>query len=117
LLNGTPVKLVEKVVQFASTSTLHRKSKKSKAPMVVSEVRRSDRLKAITRGFEAIIMKRLTASAALLNSLGTCFCKIKHGALSEEALQNKPKKAVRKISRAPTVSKNVKDVTRKKEKK
>jgi hypothetical protein len=49
LLNGTPVKLVEKVVQIVNTSALHLKKKKSKAPMVASEVRRSDRLKAITQ--------------------------------------------------------------------
>jgi hypothetical protein len=51
LLNVTPDKLRENVPQAVSTSALHIK-KKANAPMVVSEVRRSDMLKAISRGFK-----------------------------------------------------------------
>jgi hypothetical protein len=38
---------------FASTSALHLKRKNSKAPMVVSEVRRSGRLKGKSNGFKS----------------------------------------------------------------
>jgi hypothetical protein len=91
------------------------KNKKTKDAMVVSEVRRSDWLKAISRGFKGKLCEKANSfccsikppslSKKVIKSLGTYFCKIKPGALSEEALQNKPKKAVRKISRAPTVKK------------
>jgi hypothetical protein len=41
--------------------------------------------------------------------MGTEFCKIMPSALTEEALQNKPKKAVGKVSRAPATTKRVQD--------
>jgi hypothetical protein len=48
--------------------------------------------------------------------MGTEFCKIMPSALTEEALQNKPKKAVGKVSRAPATTKRVQDGDTKKEK-
>jgi hypothetical protein len=83
--------------------------------MVVSEVRRSDRLKAISRGFKGKHCEKANCfccsieppslSKKVIRSPDIDFCKIKPGALSDEALQNKPKKAIKKISRAPTIKK------------
>jgi hypothetical protein len=74
-------------------SALHQKRKKTKAPMVVSEVRRSDRLKAISRGFKGkhcekaycfcCFIEPSSLSKNVIRSLGTDFYKIKPGALLE----------------------------------
>jgi hypothetical protein len=107
----TPEKERDFLHQLVSTSALHRK-KKTKAPLVVTEVRRSDRLKAISCGFKGKHYEKVNCfccsieppslSKNVTRSLGTDFCKIKPRALSEEALQIKPAniKAVKKISRA-----------------
>jgi hypothetical protein len=115
----TPVKPREAANHSVSTLALHQKKKKTKAPMVVIEVRRSVRLKVISRGFKGKHCEKANCfwcsieppslSKKVIKSLGTYFYKIKPGALIEEALQNKPKKAIRKNSRAQAVSKNVKD--------
>jgi hypothetical protein len=89
-------------------SALHQKRKKTKAPMVVSEVKRSDRLKAISCGFKGKHCEKAYCfycsiepsplSKNVIINPGTDFCKIKPGAPLEEALQSKPKKAIKKFS-------------------
>jgi hypothetical protein len=123
----TPVKPRDIVGESTSTSALLKKKRKPKVPMVAFEVRRSDRLKAISHGFMGKHSEKTnclccsietpTLSKKVIISLGIDFCKIKPGALSDEALQQKPKMAIRKISRAQTDPKKVKDDTTKKGKK
>jgi hypothetical protein len=79
---------------------------------VITEVRRSDKFKAISHGFKGKHCEKVNCfccsieppslSKNVIRSMGTVFRKINPGALSEEALQLKPakKKVVRKISRA-----------------
>jgi hypothetical protein len=103
-----------------------KKEKKTKASSVVIEVSRSDRLKAISGGFRGKHCEKVNCfccsieppslSKNVIRSLGTDICKIKPGALSEEALQSKPakRKVVKKISRAQSCLKNLKDDNTKK---
>jgi hypothetical protein len=111
-----------------STSIAYLKRKQAKAPLVVTVVRRSGRLKGKTRGFKAetcITKNGLccsalppTLSSKVIRSLGSEFCKISPRVLSEEALQHVlawKKKAVSKISRPGKFSK-VLDVDKPKKK-
>jgi hypothetical protein len=105
------------------------RGRKTKLPLVVIEVRRSDRIKAISRGFKGKYCEKANClccsieppslSKNIIRSLETDFCKIKPGALSEEALQLKPakKKAVGKIRRAQVNKTIEKDDNTKKGKK
>jgi hypothetical protein len=91
----TPEKERHFFQQSVSTSALHQKRKKTKAPLVVTEVR-SDRLKAISHGFKGKHCEKVNCfccsieppslSKNVIRSLGTDLCKIMPGALSEEAM-------------------------------
>jgi hypothetical protein len=125
----TPEKQRDTLHQFVSTSALHQKRKKTKAPLVVTEVRRSDKLKAISHGFKGKHCEKFnyfccsidppSLSKNVIRSLGTNFCKIKPVALSEETLHLNPakKKAVMKISRTQANKTTKKDDNAKKENK
>jgi hypothetical protein len=79
-----------------STSAVNLKRKWTKAPIVVTDVKRSDRLKGKTQGFKAeTCLSKIclccateppTLSSKIIKSLGTEFCKISPRVLYEEAL-------------------------------
>jgi hypothetical protein len=99
---------VSAVKSSASTSVMHAKRVVSKAPLVVSEVRRCIRLKGKSAGFktdacnpskDCICCSSVppTLSAKVIRSLGKDFCNIPLHQISEEALQKnriKKKEAV-----------------------
>jgi hypothetical protein len=105
----------------ADVSNIHIKRRASKAPLVVFDVTRSDRLKVKTQGYKGSSCKGSscfccstqtpTLSMRVIRSLGKDFCKIKPMNLSDEALQCKPsiKRAVRKISKASKQGKSLND--------
>jgi hypothetical protein len=80
------------------------KRKALKAPLVCTEVRRSDRLKELNKGFKAASCnskiclcsetKPPTLSARAMRSLGKDFCNIPVSKLSDENLKKKQKKAL-----------------------
>jgi hypothetical protein len=90
------------------------KRKTLKAPLVCTEVRRSDRLKELNKGFKASSCnskiclscetKPPTLSARAMRSLGKKFCNIPVTKLSEENLKMKQKKApgpgVKKVAKS-----------------
>jgi hypothetical protein len=115
----------------ASTSMMYMKRKRAKAPMVVSEVRRSKRLKGKSVGYKAescvsrtcfcCSIDPPTLSPKVIRSLGVDFCKMSPKVTSDEALKSKPvgkKKAICRVAKVPKASKNKKcedeDKTKKK---
>jgi hypothetical protein len=91
-----------------STSALHLKKKRAKAPLVVTEVR-SERLKGKSVGFKAdscasktyfyCSTEPPTLSAKVIRSLGADFCKIPPKVLFDEALKSKPIRKKQVISK------------------
>jgi hypothetical protein len=105
----------------ASTSMMYMKRKRAKAPMVVSEVRRSKRLKGKSVGYKAescvsrtcfcCSIDPPTLSPKVIRSLGVDFCKMSPKVTSDEALKSKPvgkKKAICRVAKVPKASKNKK---------
>jgi quinolinate synthase len=84
----------------SSTSALHLKRKHSKAPLVVTEVRRSERLKSKSDGYKVAscqskacfccATEASTLSSKVIRSLDQVFCKISPRVMTEEALKKKP---------------------------
>jgi hypothetical protein len=115
---ATPDKQMITSKSSISTSAAFLKRKQAKALLVVTDVRRSDRLKGKTHGFKAgtCVSKNYlccsavppTLSSKVIRSMGSEFCKIPPRVLSEDALQHIPareKKAIFKKGRAGTPSK------------
>jgi hypothetical protein len=105
----------------ASTSSMHMKIKRAKAPLVVTEVRRSERLKGKSDGYKARACDNRscfccstdppTLSLKVIRSLGTDFCKMSSKMVSDEALKSKmvgKKKAVCKVSKPSKADKSKK---------
>jgi hypothetical protein len=125
----TPIMALKMNSSSTSTSSIPVKKRSSKAPLVVSEVRRSDRPKVKSQGYKGKSCKTSscyccstpppTLSSKLIKSLGKVVCKIKPTALSDEALQHKPaiKRATRKISRASKKDTNDDNASKKNKKK
>jgi hypothetical protein len=116
---ATPDKQMITSKNSISTSLAYLKRKQAKAPLVVTDVRRSDRLKGKTHGFKAetCISKNClccsavppTLSSKIIRSLGSEFYKIPPRVLSEDALQHilaQEKKEIFKKGRAGTPSKD-----------
>jgi hypothetical protein len=84
--NLTPEKQSSLHPISVSTSVMHIKRKRAKAPIMVSKVRRSERIKGKCHGFKSVSYsgrnyiccdtKPPTLSDKLIMSLGTEFCKI-----------------------------------------
>jgi hypothetical protein len=107
----TMVPIEEKVL--VSTSALHLKRKRAKAPMVVSKVGRSDNLKDKNQGYKAepcidrqclcCAIVPPTLSSRVIKSPERDFCKILVSKLPKEDLNGKAtgkKNAIGKISKA-----------------
>ncbi|KAK3126356.1 hypothetical protein QOZ80_7AG0555350 [Eleusine coracana subsp. coracana] len=102
----TPVSQTGTSSLAATTSALHLKRKATKAPMVDSDLRRSEGIKKITKGFKgkACMDKRCiccsieppTLSSKVIRILGETLCKISPTVISDESLLQKPKVAVKK---------------------
>jgi hypothetical protein len=110
---------VSAVKSSASTSVMHAKRVVSKAPLVVSEVRRSIRLKGKSAGFktdacnpskDCICCSSVppTLSAKVIRSLGKDFCNIPLHQISEEAVVGQASRAIKK-SRSNDDDKNAKN--------
>jgi hypothetical protein len=94
---ATPVAKISADKISASTSALHARRVVSKAPLVVTEVRRSVRLRGKSAGFKVdacnpakdcicCLTDPLVLSAKVIWSLGSDFCKIPMKHISDEAL-------------------------------
>jgi hypothetical protein len=102
----TPVEKISGDPSAATTSALLHKRKLSKAPLVATDVRGSERVKATNQGFKQDVcvgkayfcydVEAPFLSNKMIRNLGSEFCKISPEVLSEVALRKKhlPKKAV-----------------------
>jgi hypothetical protein len=96
----TPLKQVDPPMDSVTTSTLPLKRKQAKAPLVDTEVRRSDRLKGKHQGFKSnacperecfcCSIEVPTVTSKVIRSLGKDFCHIPEEKLNEEKLKKKP---------------------------
>jgi hypothetical protein len=90
-------------------SDLHLKRKFSNAPLVYTEVRRSNRLKSMSQGFKSFTyppknclccdVEPPTLSSHTIRSLGKDFCKIPADKLTDDLLKRKQKKTSGLVSR------------------
>jgi hypothetical protein len=96
-LNGNPIPSVNNLASF---STPKLKRKLSKAPISVTEVRRSERVKINQQGYKAKSCKEKaclccdveppTLSSKVIKCLGKEYCKVPEKLMSEEKLRKKP---------------------------
>jgi hypothetical protein len=103
----------------ASASSLHLKRKLSKVPLVLTEVRRSDRLKGKSLGYKGDSCQGRnclccstnppTLSRRVIRKLGNEFCKIAPVVLSDETLLKKPVKKKAAVAKISKTGKGVKD--------
>lgn len=110
-VQAPPEKTPQSKVTSASTSQLQvRHNKVTKKPLVETDVRRSQRLKSINKGYKGktctdkeclyCAVEALTMSQKVIRNLGEAFCKIDPRDLSDDALAKKSRKvaAVKKLS-------------------
>jgi hypothetical protein len=94
----TPLNQKFDTTGLATTSTLHAKRKISKAPLVVTNVRRSIKLEGKQKGFKCDVghlerdcfccaVDPPSLSGKTIRSLGSDFCKISDSKMTEAALQ------------------------------
>jgi hypothetical protein len=96
----TPSKPLASSSGTVSTTSIHLKRKKAKAPIVDTEVRRSERLKEINKGFKSSSYPSKncfcckivppTLSSKVIRSPGKDLCSIPLDDLSNEVLKKKP---------------------------
>jgi hypothetical protein len=110
------------ITQSPSSKSL-KKGKKALVPLVESEVRRSPRIKENNKGFKttsctskkclACNPNPLDLSLSMIKNLGTTYCQVEEGLLSEKALNMKKKKSSKTVgkkqlkeNKVPNVVKN-----------
>jgi hypothetical protein len=96
----TPSKIIPNSSSTVSTTNIHLKRKKAKAPLPDTEDRRSEKLKGINNGFKSSSCPSKncfccnivppTLSHNVIRSLGKDLCNIPLKDLSEEVLKKKP---------------------------